>query len=253
MRWKIMTLNIVFALFLTTFMYSALNVDIKLSTTRATYSIEGDYLVTNIPVSIENRGFYPIKDIKIWITIENNSKEILCQEFKIGEISPLHIYVKNFVLRINLTNMYEKLGNGFALQGGQLQTRITIDARYWVLANVHVNYVRTSWWTPLISEFKIDTKNIMITDGKIVIPYVFKSAFQINGKINIVVKDANQTIAVGNSTLVCGKKANVYLDLMENPMDLISEKWKIIATIYIGHMKFTSTAYYNFVSPMDGL
>ena len=245
-----MALNIVFVLLIATFMYSAAQVNIKVSATRATYTIEGNYLVTSIPVSVENHGFYPIENIKVWVVIENGSREIWRQSFIIGEIGPLHTYVKNFVLRINLINLYEKLGRGFALHGGQLKTRVMINAGYWILANVQVNYVRISWWTPFIKEFKIDAKNITITDGKIVIPYLFKPAFKINGKISMIVKDANRIIASGNSTIVCGEVAKMYLNLMHNPTNL-KEKWEIIATIHIGHMELTNIAYYNFIPEIN--
>ncbi len=242
-----LALNIIFALLLSTFLYSALNVEVEVPVTRGvSYAVKGNYLFVSVPVSVRNRGLYPVENIHIESIIENNSKIIWRDEFFIKEIDPLQTYTKNFVLRINLTEVYEQLGPKFALNGGELTLKILIHANYWIFAEVRALNLRKIWWNPLISVFDVNTTGIKVEDNQIVVPYLLKTRVPLSGKMYLVINDSQGTIAKGSSNLICGKVAFVRLNLLRNLNMFDSGKWNITAIAEVGTLKIIRQWYYNF-------
>ena len=247
MKLKIVVLNVIFAILLTTFLYSALNIDVEVSATRApSYIVRGDNLLVNVPVTVRNGGMYPVENVHVKIIMENNSSTVWEDEFLINRINGFYTYTKNFILKINLTELYEKLGSGFALNGGELNLKILIHANYWILAEVNALNTRKIWWDPLINSFNILTSQIEIKNDSIFMPYLLKSRVPVNGKINLVIRDSEGMVAKGSSDLICGKVATVKLNLLRSLGELKEGEWEITAILEVGALRITKQVSYDF-------
>jgi len=252
MKLKIIVLNIVFAIFLGTFLYSALNVDVEVLTTRASYTVEGENLLINVPVSVRNGGFYPLENIRVETVIENGTSSLWKDVFTINEIAPLSTYTEKFILKIDIKSLYEKLGSKFALNGGELTLRILIHGEDWILAEMNAVEVRKIWWEPLIKSFNILTSQIKFENESIIVPYILKSRVPVNGKINLIIQDADGIIAKGQENILCGKVATVKLNLLRDMTELRQGERDIIAVLSVGSLKITKQVSYEFTPDIGG-
>ena len=252
MKLKIIVLNIVLAILIVTFLYSALNVDVEVLTTRASYTLEGDNLLISMPVSVRNGGFYPLKNIRVETLIENGTSCLWKDVFTINEIAPLSTYTEKFILKINITSVYEELGSKFALNGGELTLKILIHGEDWMLAEMNAVEVRKIWWEPLIESFNILTSQIKFENESIMVPYILKPRVPVNGKINLIIQDAEGIIAKGQEDILCGKVATVKLNLQRDMTELTQEEWEIIAVLSVGSLKITKQVSYEFTPDIGG-
>ena len=247
MKIQIIALNMIFAILLSTFLYSALNIDLEVSPTRAaSYTLRGGDLLVNVPVSVRNGGMYPVENIHIESIMENKSCVVWKDEFFIRRIDAFHTYTGNFILKINLTKLYEKLGSGFTLNGGELTLKILVHANYWILAEVNAVHIRKVWWDSLIKVFEINTSGIKIENNQIIIPYLLKTNAHLRGNISFVIRDSEGIVAEGSSSLICGKVATAELNLIRNFNKINSGEWNITAIVNIGTLKITKQVSYDF-------
>ena len=249
MKPLLVIINLMTAILFFTLIYSAINIDISMPTEKGiSYSLDSSDLIVNFPIDIKNNGIYPIENLNIDVSILNKSSKVFEHSFVIKEIRAFHIFSKMFSFKINLIELYKKLGNYYIFHGGTFKMNVSIHARYWVLAYFNAFYQREFEFTPLIYRCQFYYDEMDFGNGEISVPYfISKLPVNLNATLGINIMDSRGIIAHGKNKIVFDKKSYITLKTNNNYDYLLtnSEMWKIKYTINIDGFVIKRSANYE--------
>ncbi|NPA75750.1 MAG: hypothetical protein GXO25_06685 [Euryarchaeota archaeon] len=259
MKVALTVINLLIAALFFSVIYSAANVDVSfdVGAVRSNgFTLQGDNLVTAFPVKINNGGLYPISNVSIFFVLKNGTSVIYQHTFTISQIPALKTYEKTFVLTMNLTKIYRKLGTYYIFHRGKFTINIFINAHYWYIADFTARYTRNISWNPLIYTFTFYKSQIKITGDLIKIPYfISKLPIPLSAKMKLNVTDSQGTIASGITNVVFDKKSMAILHLSRNCNFLLthSDNWEIHYTLITGAFKVHGLVHYTWIPPLSHL
>nr|AAZ32468.1 hypothetical protein [uncultured euryarchaeote Alv-FOS1] len=259
MKVALTIINLLIATLFFSVIYSAanVNVDFDVGAMRSGgMALNGDNLVTTFPVKIKNGGLYPISNVRILFTLSNGSQLVYQHTFYISQIPALKTYDKTFVLSMNLTKIYSKLGSYYIFNRGKFTIHIFITAHYWYMADFTAKYTRNINWNPLIYSFTMYRSEISVNNGTVSIPYfISKLPIPLTARLKVNVMDAHGLLATGSAPVVFAKKSTVSLKLVRNASFLLThaDNWSIHYSLTLNGFAVNGTWEYTWTPPISGL
>ncbi len=257
MKTLLVIINLITAVLFFTLIYSAASIDISMPSEKSmSYTLDGTDLIVNFPVSIKNNGIYPIENLNIDVTLLNNSNKIFEHSFAIKEIESFHRFARMFSFKINIIEVYKKLGNYYIFHGGTFKMNVSIHARYWILADFNAFYHREIEWTPLIYHCQIYYDEISFKNGEILVPYfISKLPVNLNATLRIKIMDNRGIFAFGKDKIVFDKKAYMNMKTTRNYDYLLtnSEMWTIKYAIDMDGFVIERSMNYSWIAPISNI
>jgi hypothetical protein len=256
----VMTLiNLIIAALFFTVIYSAANIDVSFNVdTRGVwgYNLDGDTLRVEVPVEIRNEGLYPVEDIRIHVSLEKGSQEIYNKTATIGKVDALQRCTKILEFNLNLSEMYQKLGEYYLTHEGIFKFKLVVSARYWVLADFNAVYERNITWKPLLHTYRIYTDEIKFANGYIEVPYfVSKLPIDVDADITVRIRDNLGLIGFATGKLVFDRKSTIKVAVLRNMDYLLTRRTRmtIEMSITVGSVTVTKEYKYVWTPPLKNM
>ncbi len=215
MKVVVTLINLLIAALFFSVVYSAANVYVQFdvgAVRGGSFTLNGDEMVTAVPVHIHNGGIYPVSDVHVLFTMSNGSRTVYSHTFTIKQIPALGDYDRTFLLGVNLSDVYSRLGAGAILNGGRLKMNILITGHYWYMATFTAVYSRSISWGPLVYSFIIYRNELSIENGILRVPYfISKIPVPVNASIDAVLMDDGTRISSVHQSIVFDHKEYILL------------------------------------------
>ena len=249
-------INLIIATLFFSMIYSAANVNVEVGIGESrgmAFNMRNNNLVAAVPVDINNRGLYPITNISIRFNIANNSSIIYKHSFHINEIEALHNYQKTFIMTVNLTSLYEKLGSYYVFHSGTFRINVFVCANYWMMAKFEATFSKKVDWQSLLYTYQIYKNDIYINNNTVYIPYfVSKMPLKINATMHTEISDFKGILAVGYNKIFFDRKAVMQIHMVRNCNYLITspDVWTIKTTLQINALSVNRVFSYTWTPPI---
>ncbi len=197
-----------------------LDVDIP-ETGESSWTLDGDILHLNAPISVYNGGFYDFEDFSIGLHIEDeNGDQVMDDRTDPADLKAGKSTDVDLELSLDIGDVSDDIKRQLVFEGALFEISIDVETYYMMgLMKLGMTMNDEMQWNPLINEYGIDEYGIHHQQSgsqiEVVVPYYISSSEFLNGR---VVQVSSQ---LRNSTSVLGTGSE-YVTLMQFTEDEFS-------------------------------